>query len=35
MGSLETKDKLMLKALNLKISLMQECVERAGEDGGE
>lgn len=35
MESLETKDKLMLKALKPKISLMQECVERAGEDSGE
>lgn len=33
--SLKTKDKLMLKALKPKISLIQKRVERAGEDGGE
>lgn len=33
--SLKSKDKLMLKAWKPKISLMQECVERAGEDSSE
>lgn len=34
-GKSWSKDKFMLKALKPEISLMQECVETAGEDSGE